>query len=133
MSRELLEEWAQELKDSYDEQITTRLKRQIKKNTISLLRTIRNKEIGSGEFSEEVTRRIATISYLKRVLRSMLSDDLKEYKNYLRVCIKEGYPLKLIDETDALYDFLARHNNARPSRMKKIKGILLQKISKYSS
>jgi len=128
-----LDEWAQELKDSYGEQIITRLKRQIKKNTIILIQMIKNKEISFGEFSEEVNHKIATISYLKRVLKGMLSEDLIEYKDYLRACINEGYKLKYVDESKALYDFLQRYNNTRSTRLRRIKGILLKKISKYSS
>jgi hypothetical protein len=114
-----LEEWAQEFKDSYGQQVTTRLKRQIKLNTTALIRTIKDKEIDFGSFADEVNHRIARISFLKRTLRG--------------ACIKEGYKAEHPDEQKAIPSFLEKYDSSRSIRLRKLKGILLRKISKYSS
>lgn len=128
-----LEEWAQEFKDSYGQQVTTRLKRQIKLNTTALIRTIKDKEIDFGSFADEVNHRIARISFLKRTLRGMLSEDLSTYKDWLRACIKEGYKAEDPNHEKAIPLFLEKYDSTRNVRLRKLKGILLRKISKYSS
>jgi hypothetical protein len=129
----LLDEWAQELKDTYGEQITSKIKRQIKRNTTALIHTIKNKEIDFGEFTEEINMYIARISYLKRVLRSMLSEDLEVYQDYLRACIKEAYKTEHTCDETSLMAVLEKYDRTRAIRLRKLKGILLRKISKYSS
>lgn len=130
---DLLDQWAQELKDTYGDQITSKIKSQIKLNTAALIRTIKNKEIDFGEFSEDINSRIARISYLRRVLKSMLSDDLESYKDYLRASIKEGYKQEHPDDRVSLQTFLEKYDSTRTIRLKKLKGILLGKLNKYSS
>lgn len=128
-----LDQWAQELKDAYGDCITRKIKRQIKLNTTALIHTIKNKDIDFGAFTEEVNARIARISYLKRVLRSMLSDELDAYRDYLRACIKEGYKAEDPDDERSIHLFLEKYDSTREVRIRKVKGILLRKISKYSS
>ncbi len=128
-----LEEWAQEFKDSHGQQVTTRLKRQIRKNTKALLRTIKDKEIDFGEFADEVNHRIARISFLKRALTGMLSDDLSQYRDWLRACIKEGYAQQHPNDETSLRMFLEKYDSTREVRLRKLKGILLRKLDKYSS
>lgn len=128
-----LEEWAQEFKELHGEQITTRLKRLIKKNTTLLLQTIKDKDIDFGEFADDVNHRIARISFLKRTLRAMLSDDLTHYKDWLTACIREGYKQEHPDDMVSVQMILEKYDNSRTIRIHKIKGILLRKITKYSS
>ena len=130
MSNNLLDEWAQELKDSYGEQITKKIKTQIKKITRDAGRLIRSKDIDLDVDADDITRCIANISYCKRVLRSMLSDDLRSYKDYLKTCIKQSYSLDS-EEPDEILAFLIKYNKTRKIRLKKIKGCLIKKFSKY--
>lgn len=130
MSDDLLDVWAQELKDLYGEQITKKIKTQIKAITRTLGRHIRSKDIGLDSFADDIMRCIASISYSKRVLHSMLSDDTKSYKDYLKTCIKQSYSLKS-DDPEEIYAFLVKYNNTRNIRLKKIKGCLIKKFSKY--
>ena len=129
MSNNLLDEWAQELKDSYGEQITKKIKTQIKKITRDAGRLIRSKDIDLDVYADDITRCIANISYCKRVLRSMLSDDLRSYKDYLKTCIKQSYSLDS-EEPDEILAFLIKYNKTRKIRLKKIKGCLINKFSK---
>ena len=130
MSNNLLDEWAQELKDSYGEQITTKIKTQIKKITRDAGRLIRSKDIDLDVYADDITRCIANISYCKRVLRSMLSDDLQSYKDYLKTCIKQSYSLDS-EEPEEILTFLIKYDKTRKIRLKKIKGCLIKKFSKY--
>jgi len=130
MSNDLLDEWAQELKDSHREQITKKIKTQIKKITRDAGRLIRSKDIDLDVYADDITRCIANISYCKRVLRSMLSDDLHSYKDYLKTCIKQSYSLDS-EEPQAILTFLIKYDKTRKIRLKKIKGCLIKKFSKY--
>ena len=118
---DLLDQWAQELKDTYGDKITAKLKRQIKLNTTALIHTIKNKDIDFGEFTEEINMYIARISYLKRVLRSMLSDELDPYKDYLRACIKEAYKQEHPDDEMSLRIVLEKYNSTRSVRIRKLR------------
>ena len=130
MSNNLLDEWAQELKDSHGKQITKKIKTQIKKITRDAGRLIRSKDIDLDVYADDITRCIANISYCKRVLRSMLSDDLQSYKDYLKTCIKQSYSLDS-EEPEEILAFLIKYDKTRKIRMKKIKGCLIKKFSKY--
>lgn len=126
----LFDEWAEEFRANYHDDLVALIKRRIKTQTQDLVRLVKNKEIDVGDFADQVLRKIATISQMKRVLQSILSGDIRYYKDYLTTCITQTYAVNDSDR-DYIEKFCTKYNDTRDVRMKKLKGCFFKKFAKY--
>lgn len=126
----LFDEWTEDFRAKYHEQVVAKIKRRIKTQTADLIRLVKSKDIDVGEFADQVNEIIARISHLKRVLQSILSGDIRYYKDYLETCIRQTYTVNDY-EIDHIESFCVKYNNTREVRLRKLKGCFLKKFSKY--
>jgi len=121
----LLDEWASEFRSLYRNEIETLIQEKITEKAQKLTQLV-NVDVDV----DNITRIYATISHLKRVLYSMQNDDIRCYKDYLKACIIEAYTTKN-DRYDHIEVFCEKYNATRTQRLNRLKGVFVQKISKY--
>lgn len=87
--------------------------------------------ISGAEYHDQVNRLMADMTYLRTCLREARSDDITWYVDYIRVCIRQLYDVvDTYPSTEAWETFFKNHEKNRNKVMKRVKGLLLKKLTK---
>ncbi len=126
-----LEQWALVFRDRYEHDVESKIRRQFKVLTREASRIFRNLEITGSEYHTKIHRLMSAISYMRTCLQNVQEGDLSWYRNYVKTCLEQLYGIVDYPDTEAWDRFFKNHTKDRDKILRKVKGNLLQKLSKY--